>query len=137
MSNESIPLRVWQPKYSVQKKHEKNCGLHCISMITHLPIPIIIEQIKSGPTNFKQLCNAMLMLGWDSSFDVIKTKNWKALPKLAILDLHKSGKRHGHWAVWYDGIIYDSCVGAWDKINDYCEATGLRLKGYIEVKLVQ
>ncbi len=130
--------KEWAPKFSSQLRYERNCGLHCISMITHLPISIIHEQIgKNGATTGRQVWSALWMLGWDSSHAIVKCRDWKELPKLCILDLRKPKKRDGHWAVWYEDSIWDSCCGVYDNIEFYCLDTGLKLYGYIEVKLVK
>ena len=128
-----IPL--WAPRFSSQGRKERNCGLHCISMITHLPMAQVRTEVKNGATNYKQLCNALLMFGWDSSYRIEKCKSWLSLPKLCILDL-RNGRR-GHWVVWHEGAIYDSCSGKWDDIRKFLEVSKLKLHGFMEVYLVQ
>ena len=137
MKTEISSLREWSPTFSSQGKKERNCGLHCVAMITGLPIQLVAEQIgRNGPTNEIQLQEALRWFGWDSGLFLNKCRHFELLPKLCILDLHRPRKWNGHWSVWYDGVIWDSCVGVYDNPKLYLENTGLRLKGFIEVKLV-
>lgn len=114
----------WTPKYSKQFHGERNCGHHCISMITGYPIDFITQQlgIKKGTTS-SDLCQQLNFFGIDADFNSTKYLGG-VLPRLCIIC------HNNHWALYFDGEIWCSCTGIipFSKFRH-------RIKYYIGVKV--
>lgn len=114
----------WKPIHSKQMPHERNCGQHCVSMITGLPVSMISQFLKkSKGTSSKDVAGALLWFGYYC--DPLMNKYKGKLPKLCIV--HYAN----HWCLHYDGMIYDSCCHSGP--YPLSEAT-FRIKHYLEVK---
>lgn len=128
------PTTFFEVKWSHQGKKEKNCGQHCVSMICKLPMAVVTEFFgHSKGTCEKEVTGALSWFGWD--YDILrKSVNFYSLPNLAIIHVFCQSRYH-HWAVYYDGYIYDSCIGIWQVNSENLKKYRYKLKGYIKVHL--
>lgn len=115
------PREEWNPKYSKQGMKERNCGQHCIAMITHIPVEIICSEInRRKGTYTRELPQFLRWFGYDcENYE----EGWKVCD-LAILYVQH------HWCLYWRGMIWDSCGGIWKASEDK-----RRIKGFIKVEV--
>lgn len=118
-------------KWVKQELNTKICGQCCIAMITGLPLDIIFEQMRSRTsTTLRQVADTLLWFGWD--LDIVARHDEPS--GMCLLHLKQKGNRHyGHWAVYYDGMIYDSCIGVFHYTKEAMDACGYRLVKHFKV----
>lgn len=111
----------WMPQYSRQLKHERNCGQHCVAMITHLSVELICKEVGHNKgTHPEDLRKMLWWFGVESEF----ITSGGFLPRLCIIHI-----KH-HWAVYFDGIVYDSCLGI-KPIGEY----RYKIKRFIKIEV--
>lgn len=128
-------MNKWSPKLVKQALNSSTCGQCCISMVTGLPLEMIIEQIgtKSG-TNSHQVSNCFGWFGWDCEYSVRKYKgSGENLPKLAILAVGK--RKSTHWVVFYNGTIYDPCGIVFDCNQENLSRIKYKIFGYMKIRI--
>lgn len=110
---EECTLRVWTPKFSRQGIKERNCGQHCVSMITHLPVDLICKEFKKYKgTHIKDVSGMLRWFGVDCDVTLTKYRKGDILPDLCVAHVR------GHWHIIHRGRAYDSCVGVFEAEND-------------------
>lgn len=123
-------------KFSEQKEKERNCGQHCVSMITKLPVELISAEIgKKTGTDLKDISFILRRFGYDCDVTYTKFLTIASLPELAILNMRApQGKRRGgHWAIHWKGDVWDSCLGVQKLTYEYLKEYKLNITKYFQV----
>lgn len=133
VSTESVPCEIpaWRPKFSSQGRKERNCGVHCVAMVTHLPVSVISEQVrKFKGTSAEDVALMLYWFGVTSDRKLTRYVDGMRLPQLCILHVQN------HWCLYFDpsnsgyGMIYDSCIGIFPRSEDK-----RRIKNYLKIEI--
>jgi len=120
----SINIDPWKPRYSQQLKGERNCGLHVVSMITHLPVDFLMKEFKKYAGTITNDVRYMLWFFGVESADYQRFAG--TLPTLCVLHVL------GHWCLHHVDTTYDSCLGIFPTSEK--RADRRKIIGFIPVK---
>lgn len=82
----------WKPKISVQLDSERNCGQHCVAMITHLPVSLVSEFLLTNiVTSAKKVCGVLRWFGYYAGDSKVLWRRLEGLPELCILHVRRTG----------------------------------------------
>ncbi|PLS19618.1 hypothetical protein CVD28_04155 [Bacillus sp. M6-12] len=96
-------------QYIRQPKKSRQCGQHCLAMLTGKNIEDIIQVVGTHKgTTTKRIINALNQLGIKNSERLISRRT-QPMPLLAICKVRREWNKSGgwHWVLLYDGKIYD------------------------------
>lgn len=126
----------YAPKHIMQLP--KQCGQTCVAIITHLPVDFIVKEFnrKSGTTKF-DVYKMLSLLGWDCAINVTPLRDYRMLPQLSLMDLRVKGRSYGgHWAVCFEGMVYDPGAPIIMPLEDYFKIYDrLILRGFLKVEM--
>ena len=95
--------------YVQQVKKSRQCGQHCLAMLTGKSVEEIIEIIgTSKGTTVKQIVQSLNDMQIQNSERLISRRK-QPMPTVAICKVRREWNKSGgwHWVLLYDGNIYD------------------------------
>lgn len=123
-------------RFSEQKPKESNCGHHCVSMITKLPIDVITEEMKKKKgTQIQDVSWVIRRFGYDCDVTLSKFLSIRDLPELAVLcsRVPQGSRRGSHWSIYFRGEIWDSCVGVFTANQSNLKLLSYNITKYFKV----
>lgn len=121
-------------KVVFQEEGSSVCGQCCVAMVADITLEKSIEIFgHSHATKAKELAAAFKKLEIESDIKLTRCKKYSELPNLCIIRIRwNEGKNKSHWAVHYNGFIYDSAYGSyWPSGIEHLNG---RLTSYLKIE---